>query len=69
MTNEIMLIGKTCDFGARGGIYDTDGISPSLCAGMSHGNTMPFIIVKDKTEDERDSNTKQFTDALLHEQH
>ena len=63
MTNEIMLIGKTCDFGARGGIYDTDGISPSLCAGMSHGNTMPFIIVKDKTEDEHTTNASHMVEG------
>lgn len=25
-------------------VYDSNGISPTLCAGMDHGNTMPYII-------------------------
>lgn len=27
-------------------IYDVTGISPTLCAGMDHGNTMPYIMVQ-----------------------
>ena len=27
-------------------VYDADGISPTLCSGMDHGNTMPHIIDK-----------------------
>lgn len=27
-----------------GSTYLVDGISPSLIAGMSHGNVMPFIV-------------------------
>lgn len=25
-------------------VYDSDGISPTLCSGMDHGNTMPHIV-------------------------
>ena len=24
-------------------VYSIDGVSPTLCAGMDHGNTMPYI--------------------------
>ena len=24
-------------------VYGKEGVSPTLCAGMDHGNTMPFI--------------------------
>jgi len=27
-------------------VYDTDGVSPTLCSGMDHGNTMPHIFEK-----------------------
>lgn len=27
-------------------VYDADGISPTLCSGMDHGNTMPHIVDK-----------------------
>ena len=27
-------------------VYDADGISPTLCSGMDHGNTMPHIYEK-----------------------
>lgn len=25
-------------------VYDADGISPTLCSGMDHGNTMPHVL-------------------------
>jgi hypothetical protein len=28
-------------------VYLTKGISPTLLAGMSHGNTVPYIIIED----------------------
>ena len=27
-------------------VYDTEGISPTLCSGMDHGNTIPYVIEK-----------------------
>lgn len=27
-------------------VYDVDGVSPTLCSGMDHGNTMPYICQK-----------------------
>ena len=30
--------------------YLIDGVCPSLCAGMTHGNTMPYIIVENNDE-------------------
>ena len=27
-------------------VYMAEGISPTLCSGMDHGNTMPYIIEK-----------------------
>lgn len=24
-------------------VYDSSGLSPTLCAGMDHGNTMPYV--------------------------
>jgi DNA (cytosine-5)-methyltransferase 1 len=27
-------------------VYDVDGVSPTLCSGMDHGNTMPYICEK-----------------------
>ena len=28
-------------------VYDTNSISPTLMAGMDHGNTMPYIVEKE----------------------
>lgn len=30
-------------------VYDIDNICPTLCAGMDHGNTIPYIIVENDT--------------------
>ena len=31
-------------------LYNQDGLCPTLMAAMSHGNTVPHIMVKDKNE-------------------
>jgi len=31
-------------------VYSTKGLCPTLIAGMNHGNTMPFVVVKDEKD-------------------
>lgn len=33
-------------------VYLTNGICPTLCAGMDHGNTMPYVIIEEENEEQ-----------------
>lgn len=46
----IVLLGNVVGGGkAQGGkVYDTKGNCPSLLAGMTHGNTVPYVVTKCK---------------------
>ena len=44
---EVKKIGNLSDVQSQSRtVYDADGISPTLCSGMDHGNTMPYIVDK-----------------------
>lgn len=31
-------------------VYGMGGVSPTLCAGMTHGNTVPYVFIEEKEE-------------------
>jgi hypothetical protein len=39
-------------------VYLTSGLCPTLAAGMTHGNTMPFIIEITRLEDGQDKRSR-----------
>ena len=42
---EVQRIGNLSDSKTQSRtVYDADGVSPTLCSGMDHGNTMPHIL-------------------------
>lgn len=44
---EVKKIGNLTDAKTQSRtVYDADGVSPTLCSGMDHGNTMPHICEK-----------------------
>jgi len=44
-------VGGLRDFQQAESVYDSQAISPTLIAGMSHGNIMPYIIEIERVED------------------
>lgn len=45
--DEVMRIGNLSDTKTQSRtVYKSEGISPTLCSGMDHGNTMPHILDK-----------------------
>lgn len=47
MELEIIKLGGLLGDHQAGAVYDTRGLSPTLLAGMSHGNMVPYIVVED----------------------
>lgn len=47
---ECQKIGGVLGNHQAGSVYDKDKISPTLMAGMTHGNTMPFIVEEVKVD-------------------
>jgi len=45
--NEVRHMGNLSDKKTQSrAVYDSEGVSPTLCSGMDHGNTMPHICEK-----------------------
>lgn len=47
---KVKKIGSLNNFAMAGNVYDIDGITPTLTAGMSHEKTIPRIMVKQATK-------------------
>ena len=48
MRKEVIKIGNYALKKTQGrSVYSGGGIAPTLTAGMTHGNTVPFIVVKE----------------------
>lgn len=50
MAKEIKKLGNWGGFSQSRTVYSGKGLCPTLIAGMSHGNTVPYIVVKAKDE-------------------
>lgn len=49
--SKVMKIGNLSEKNTQSrSVYNPNGVSPTLCAGMDHGNTMPHITIKEATK-------------------
>lgn len=55
MEDKIVRIGGVLGDRQAGSVYDKNYISPSLIAGMSHGNNMPYILEIKNGKDDSNS--------------
>lgn len=37
-------------------VYIPKGLCPTLCSGMDHGNTIPYVVIEDGSEADRKHN-------------
>lgn len=57
---KIMLVGNSGGGTTQSrSVYLVDGLSPTLAAGMSHGNTIPYIVEIKEVIDEQDKSCRQ----------
>lgn len=56
--NNIIFLGRINGNSQSRSIYDSNGLCPTLTAGMSQGNTVPYIIENKKTKNIYNSGKK-----------
>lgn len=56
----IMLIGNSGGGTTQSrSVYLTEGLSPTLSAGMTHGNTIPYIIEIEEVTNEQNKSSRE----------
>ena len=56
----IIKLGNIANKNTQGrSVYHIGGICPTLTAGMTHGNTVPFIVIKEEHNEDRKFESKE----------